>query len=197
MESAELGGGHYIAVRDMEIRGAGEILGAAQSGAVVDVGVDAFRRMLAAAQRQLAKAPAAPADCEVDFGGHARLPAAYCRSAVERMRAYRSLAAAADEDGLEAIRARLADRFGPLPREVRLLLGCHQLRLRAAKLGVLRIAANAAGLRLDFVPEPPCAERLLQAAGTRSDCRFADASLQLRLKGDAYEKLQAAQEFCA
>lgn len=194
--SDHLGGGHYIAVRDMEIRGAGEILGAAQSGAVVDIGVDAFRRMLAAAQRQLAGAPAAAADCEIDFGGHARLPAAYCSSAVERMRVYRALAAKTAPHQLEDMHHKLADRFGPLPREARLLLDCHHLRLRAAPLGMVRIAANAAGLRLEFIAEPPCADQLLTLAGSRPDCRFAASALQLKVAGDAYAKLRAADGFC-
>ena len=191
-EATELGAGHYIAVRDLEIRGAGEVLGEAQSGAVLDVGIEAFRNMVVAASRALGS-HRATSDCEIDFGGEARLPNGYCRNPVERMRAYRALAAAASLDEIEALRARFADRFGPLPLPARLLLDCHRLRLLAAPLGLRRIQSAGAALRLGFVAEPPCADALLALVAGRDDCRFgADATMVVDAAGSHAHRLSVA-----
>ena len=195
-EATHLGSGYQIAVRDLEIRGAGEILGEAQSGAVVDVGIETFKRMLTAAKR-VQDTGTTLADCEVNFGGHARLPTNYCANAVERMRTYRTCAAAADSAKLAELRDQLADRFGPLPAPVRLLLDSHHLRLRAAALGITRIQAFQNGLKVHFLPESPCATALIELVQERTDCRLApDYSLRISQDGDMVAQMRLALEFC-
>ena len=190
--AAELGAGHYIAARDLEIRGAGEVLGEAQSGAVVDVGIEAFRNMVAAACAALGTHNLA-IDCEIDLAGNARLPSNYCRNPVERMRAYRALSAATSFDEIEELRTKFTDRFGPLPLPARLLLDCHRLRLQATPLGLRRIQAAGDELRLSFVENPPCANFVVDLVSSRADCRLnADMSLQVQAEGTHAQRLALA-----
>lgn len=194
--SSQLGGGHYIAARDLEIRGAGELLGDAQSGAVTAVGFETFRHLLAAATRAADGGELVTA-CQVDFGAHARLPARYCSNPVERMRMYRRLAAAADDEAVGALRAEMADRFGPLPGQVRLLLDGQRLRLRAAVLGISRVEATVRSVRLRFVPQPVCVTRLLDLVRERSGCQLLpDNSLRLDNEADMAGQMQLALEVC-
>ena len=195
--SSQLGGGYYIAVRDMEIRGVGEILGDAQSGAVVDVGIEVFKRMLDNAVRSTRPGYTA-GDCETDFGGSARLPASYCANAVERMRMYRRLAATHSAAQLDALGEEMLDRFGAQPQPVRLLLECHRLRLCASAHGITRIQGTAYGLQMSFVADPPCADALLRLIGQRDDLALLpNHGLRISCEAVATQQLQRAFVFCA
>lgn len=195
--SAQLGGGYYIAVRDMEIRGVGEILGEAQSGAVFDVGIEVFKRLLDKAARA-ARDGYAPSDCETDFGGLARLPDNYCANAVERMRMYRRLAAAGNDEQLGVLSEEMLDRFGAHPLPVRMLLESHRLRLRASVLGITKIQRTPQGLHFAFSADPPCADALVQLAHQRNDIALLpDHTLRIKCNDDIAEQQQLAFEFCA
>ncbi len=193
-ETSQLGGGHLIAMRDLEIRGAGELLGTAQSGAVADVGIETFRNMVKRASKlQRGEAPGAQA--AVDLGCAACLPADYCPSPVERMRLYRSFASAAELDEIEQLRTLLADRFGALPSAARMLAATHRLRIIASELGITGIRPAATGLLLSFAARPQCAEALLAAAASRRDCRIQpDQTLLLSCGSDAAARAAAAAE---
>ncbi len=138
---SSLGSGFKIAMRDLEIRGAGNILGAEQSGHITAIGFDLYCQLLkesiARLKGQKPKRPA-PVTLKLDFltdeSGHslARIPAGYIQDHPLRTQAYRKIAGATQLPEIEALRGELRDRYGPLPREVRLLLEVAEVRLHAA-----------------------------------------------------------------
>ena len=195
-ESTHRGGGHYIARRDLEIRGAGEVLGEAQSGVIIGIGMEAFKRMLSTATRS-ARTGRRVADCEVDFGGHARLPAGYCDSAVERMRCYRTLSGMEDAEEVESFREQLADRFGSLPAQARLLVDSHLLRIKANGLGVVSIKASSRGLKMSFGESPSFVDEILAMVDRRDDCRLEpDNGIRIIAGGDMHDQLRRATQVC-
>ncbi len=157
----ELGSGFYLAMHDLEIRGAGEILGEQQSGEIQEIGFSLYARMLDRAVRRLkaGKAPgiedAADISTEVNLHVPALLPAAYCSDVHERLSLYKRLADAETREALDAMREELVDRFGELPEPARALLECHQVRLAARPLGVARVDATHEAVQLQFVKNPP------------------------------------------
>lgn len=196
-ESVHRGGGYYIAQRDLEVRGAGEVLGEAQSGVITGIGMEAFKRMLDAAVRS-ARPGAVTGDCEIDLGGHARLPDKYCASAVERMRCYRTLSAMQETDKVENFREQIIDRFGSLPAQARLLIDSHILRIRANELGITAIKASGKGLKLTLVESPPCVDALLDMANRREDISLLpDNSFRITGEGDVYDQVRRAMDTCA
>ncbi|HEX4926563.1 MAG TPA: transcription-repair coupling factor [Burkholderiales bacterium] len=157
----ELGSGFYLAMHDLEIRGAGEILGEQQSGEMQEVGFSLYARMLDRAVRRLKSGKAAeleePIDVSTEVNLHvpALLPASYCSDVHERLSLYKRLADADDGEMLEALREELVDRFGELPEAARALLECHRVRLAARPLGVARVDATHEAVQLQFVKNPP------------------------------------------
>ena len=144
-EYAGLGEGSRIALRDLEIRGAGNLLGVQQSGHIASVGYEMYCRLLEGAVRRLqGKPPAATRECTVDLPSPAALPAAFVPDVRERIGIYRRLARAAAFEEVEEAVADLRDRFGALPAEAEAL----------ADLARCRVAAAAAGADLVWQPEP-------------------------------------------
>jgi transcription-repair coupling factor (superfamily II helicase) len=168
----ELGAGFQVATHDLEIRGAGELLGEKQSGALAAVGFDTYARILEEAVAELRGQPIKPEhDPDVSVDVPAFLPDDYLPDTGQRLDAYRRLAQARDEDEIAELLAELADRYGPLPEEARLLgevmahktlvrrIGARAYELASARL-VLAVGADA---RLD----PAKVMRLVQAKGSR------------------------------
>jgi len=157
----ELGSGFYLAMHDLEIRGAGEILGEEQSGEMQEVGFSLYARMLERAVRKLkaGKAPEIESDfdlsTEVNLHVPALLPATYCSDVHERLSLYKRLADAETIDALDALREELVDRFGPLPEPARALAECHAVRIAARPLGVARIDVTHEAVQLQFIKNPP------------------------------------------
>jgi transcription-repair coupling factor (superfamily II helicase) len=157
----ELGSGFYLAMHDLEIRGAGEVLGEAQSGEIQEVGFSLYARMLERAVRKLkaGKAPEIEKDfelsTEVNLHVPALLPATYCSDVHERLALYKRLADAETIDALDALREELVDRFGPLPEPAQALMECHRVRIAARPLGVSRIDATHEAVQLQFIKNPP------------------------------------------
>jgi transcription-repair coupling factor (superfamily II helicase) len=157
----ELGSGFYLAMHDLEIRGAGEILGEAQSGEIQEVGFTLYARMLERAVRRLKSGKAAdPGDAidvstEVNLHVPALLPASYCSDVQERLSLYKRLADAQTHETLELLREELVDRFGELPEPARALLECHRVRIAARPLGVARVDATHEAVQLQFIQDPP------------------------------------------
>ena len=134
---AQLGAGFRIALRDLEIRGAGNILGPQQSGHIAAVGYELYRQLLEGAIRRARGEPEPrTSDCYVDLRLPAYFPPGYLPTDAEKMALYRRLSQAHTLEDLEEVRGELRDRFGPLPREARLLLARHALRLQAAEIGI-------------------------------------------------------------
>jgi transcription-repair coupling factor (superfamily II helicase) len=157
----ELGSGFYLAMQDLEIRGAGEILGESQSGEMQEVGFALYAEMLNAAVKSL-KAGKEPdlADgfslgTEIYLHAPALLPEDYCADIHERLVLYKRLANCESAEELEALHEELVDRFGLLPDPAKVLLESHRLRIAGKRLGISRIDAGPESLLLQFVPNPP------------------------------------------
>src|SRR5213075_1814989 len=157
----ELGSGFYLAMHDLEIRGAGEILGDEQSGEIQEIGFSLYTRMLERAVRRLKAGKAADVDDAVDISTEvnlhvpALLPEAYCSDVHERLSIYKRLADAESREALEALAEELIDRFGEMPDPARALIACHQVRLAARPLGVARVDATHEAVQLQFIKNPP------------------------------------------
>jgi transcription-repair coupling factor (superfamily II helicase) len=157
----ELGSGFYLAMHDLEIRGAGEILGEEQSGEIQEVGFSLYTRMLERAVRRLKAGKALDVDDAVDISTEvnlhvpALLPETYCSDVHERLSIYKRLADAGTREELEALTEELVDRFGELPEPARALIQCHEVRLAARPLGVSRVDATHEAVQLQFVKNPP------------------------------------------
>ncbi|HYM91514.1 MAG TPA: transcription-repair coupling factor [bacterium] len=146
-EFVELGSGLRLAMRDLEIRGAGNLLGPEQHGHLAAVGFDLYLRLLEEAVREArGEVVEEPPEVSIDLDVGAYLPDTYIRSPAQRMAAYRQLAAAQTvEEGRAAI-AELRDRYGPLPQPVQHLAEIIRLRALARRAGVASITRDRAGV---------------------------------------------------
>ena len=143
-ESTELGSGIRIAMRDLEIRGAGNLLGVGQSGHIAAVGYDLYCEMVTEAVAELAgKAPDPPAELNLDVPVDAHLPADYVPSESLRFAAYRRLAEADSAEAVADVGAEWLDRFGPLPAAAESLLAVARLRVLCVAVGVADVSVRS------------------------------------------------------
>jgi transcription-repair coupling factor (superfamily II helicase) len=150
-DTTELGSGYRIAMRDLELRGAGDLLGDEQSGHVAAVGFELYCDMLAEAVADLqgAAGPIAPPPApRLDVALDAFVPGAYVGLESAKMEVHRRVALATGVDELRDLETELADRFGPVPEPVANLLAMQELRLAAAPLGAVAIAVGRDAVRL-------------------------------------------------
>jgi transcription-repair coupling factor (superfamily II helicase) len=150
-EYSHLGAGFRIALRDLEIRGAGNILGAEQSGHIQMVGYQMYCELLANAVRQIKGEPieTIPA-AAIDLGFAAFIPKNYIPADRSRMDVYRRIAVVRTVDEIKQLEGELADVYGPLPQEVKLLLDITELRIAAGKSGIKSIVAHGGNLVFSF-----------------------------------------------
>ncbi|HYR00802.1 MAG TPA: transcription-repair coupling factor [Casimicrobiaceae bacterium] len=157
----DLGSGFHLALHDLEIRGAGEVLGESQSGEMQEVGFQLYADMLRAAVSALksGREPdlSAPLGVTTEINLHvpALLPEDYCSDVHERLVLYKRLANCETADELTAMEEELVDRFGKPPEPAQALVACHRLRLAAKPLGVVKIDAAPERSAVQFVKEPP------------------------------------------
>jgi transcription-repair coupling factor (superfamily II helicase) len=157
----ELGSGFYLAMHDLEIRGAGEVLGDSQSGEMQEIGFNLYCAMLDTAVKSLKEGKEPNLDAplgvttEINLHAPALLPSDYCHDVHERLVLYKRLANCGDEDQLQLLQEELIDRFGDLPDATRTLIDCHRLRMLGKPLGIARLDASDAAIQLQFVPNPP------------------------------------------
>ncbi|MEM8483911.1 MAG: transcription-repair coupling factor [Bacteroidota bacterium] len=159
-EFSDLGSGFNIAMRDLDIRGAGNLLGAEQSGFIADVGYETYHRILDEAVQELRSeefkslfkdAPPPPAaDTVIDVEEDAYIPDAYLSNSVERLNLYRRLSEASDNTTLDEMQKEMEDRFGPLPKEVEHLLMATGMRNTAQRLRLSRLVYKNQRLFLVF-----------------------------------------------
>jgi transcription-repair coupling factor (superfamily II helicase) len=143
-EHTELGSGFKIAMRDLEIRGAGNLLGGDQSGHIAAVGYDLYVQMVAEAVAELkGETPREPAEIKLDLPVTANLPADYVGREDLRLEAYRRLATVTTHAAVDDIEAEWTDRYGPLPEPARALLRIAHLRAECARLGIRDVAVVA------------------------------------------------------
>jgi len=153
-EFSQLGSGFKIAMRDLEIRGAGNLLGPEQHGFVASVGFELYMQMLqdAVQEAQGQQAPERP-QVSVDLPVSAYLPEAYAPDLNQRIELYRRLAAAPDEQRVERLAEEIADRFGrPLPNPVANLVRLAKLKARCAASGVARVSTEGQLIALHLIP---------------------------------------------
>jgi transcription-repair coupling factor (superfamily II helicase) len=152
----DLGAGFHLAMHDLEIRGAGELLGDSQSGEMQEIGFSLYSDMLNHAVKQLkaGKEPDlnAPLGVTTEINLHvpALLTNAYCPDVHERLVIYKRLANANNDDELDNLQEELIDRFGLLPEQGEALMACHRLRIAAKPLGINKIDASDSAIQLHF-----------------------------------------------
>ncbi len=169
----ELGAGFRIAMRDLEIRGAGNILGRQQSGHIVNVGYDLYCKLLETTVKELRNEPVVERiEVDVDIGLDAHLPTDYVPDDRQRMDIYRKLARAEDHGQLSAVADETADRFGQPPAPARRLLVKHELRIHIEPYGITTLARRKGYLLINFLD------------ATRLRERFAPAGRDLRILDD-------------
>ena len=157
----ELGSGFYLAMHDLEIRGAGEVLGDKQSGEIHEIGYQLYTEMLNRAVKSLrsGKEPdllsPLQATTDVNLGIPALLPNDYCPDVHERLSMYKRFAGTNDFSELMALREELVDRFGDLPDQAKSFYETHRLRLEMADFGIKKIDATPASIQIQFIPNPP------------------------------------------
>jgi transcription-repair coupling factor (superfamily II helicase) len=188
----ELGAGYAIALKDLELRGAGNILGADQSGFVHAVGLDTYTRLLEDTIRRLREDKSAekhpPTDVAVE--GSSYLPDSYIADASQKLHLYRRLSRVEQLSEVTAMAAEIRDRYGPPPAEVERLLAAASLRLLGTTLGIERITIQRDAARVSF--REGVFARLVALQGAFRDRqveievrRASPLSFIMRLKGEA------------
>ncbi|WP_418992762.1 transcription-repair coupling factor [Alistipes sp.] len=169
-EFSDLGSGFNIAMQDLDIRGAGNLLGAEQSGFIADIGFETYQKImneavaelraeglhvagLSADEEQVVGRMRYIDDALIDIEVEAGLPDSYVAQQAERLKLYRELDSIQDEEALQAFESRLADRFGPLPRAATELLNVVRLRWEAIRLGMERVKVKNGLMIVHFVGE--------------------------------------------
>jgi len=151
--NTELGSGYQVALHDLELRGAGNLLGADQSGYAHAVGMDTYLRMMDDAVRRLRAGSTETRDFgepDVSLPGSAYIPDGYVSDSAQKLHLYRRLSKLSERDDVERLRDEMVDRFGPLPEEVERLLDAHVLRMLGQRLGIERIYVRDREGRLTF-----------------------------------------------
>ncbi|MDO9252543.1 MAG: transcription-repair coupling factor [Hydrogenophaga sp.] len=157
----ELGSGFYLAMHDLEIRGAGEVLGENQSGNMLEVGFQLYNEMLNEAVRSLkaGREPdlLSPLSVTTDINLHAPalLPSDYCGDVHLRLSFYKKLATAKTTDQVDGLLEEIVDRFGKLPSQAQTLIDVHRLRCISAPYGVVKVDAAPGVTNITFKANPP------------------------------------------
>jgi len=158
----ELGSGFFLAMHDLEIRGAGEVLGENQSGEILEIGFAMYTNMLNAAVKALKAGEQIPdltaplsITSEINLRAPALLPNDYCPDVHERLTLYKRLANCDTEDDLREMQEELIDRFGELPSQAQALVETHRLRIAGKSVGIAKLDAGPSSIQLTLIPNPP------------------------------------------
>jgi len=199
----DLGVGFQLAMHDLEIRGAGEMLGESQSGEMHEVGFNLYTEMLNSAIKSLkaGKEPdiAEPLHVTTEINLHtpALLPHDYCADVHERLVLYKRLAHCESTSALDTLHEELIDRFGLPPPQTKALLDTHRLRILAQPLGIARIDASSESVTLQFIKNPPIDPgRIIALIQTKRHYQLAGPDkLKVAVSSaDAVRRAQAVQE---
>ncbi|AGY58762.1 transcription-repair coupling factor [Gloeobacter kilaueensis] len=172
-EFTQLGSGYQLAMRDMEIRGVGNLLGAEQSGQVNQIGFDLYMELLEEAIQEIRgrKLPKVE-DTQIDLRVTAFIPADYIVDLEQKMRAYRQVALATDRHQLQQVALEWTERYGPLPVAAQQLLRVMELKQVARALGFSRIRPEATNVVLETPMEAPAWEQIAQSLPAEVRGRF-------------------------
>lgn len=160
---SDLGSGFNIAMQDLDIRGAGNLLGAEQSGFITDMGFETYQKILSEAMEELGvetglasrgASESYVADCTIETDQVALIPDSYISMTAEKIRIYKELDSLVSDDGIEAMKSRLADRFGLLPPELEALMEIVRIRHLGEKLGFDKIIIKNGILIAFFISNP-------------------------------------------
>ena len=195
----ELGSGFYLAMHDLEIRGAGEVLGENQSGNMMEVGFQLYNDMLAEAVRSL-KAGREPdllsplaAATEINLHAPALLPDSYCGDVHTRLSLYKRLATAEKPEAIDAMLEEITDRFGKLPPQGQTLFDVHRLRVLARPYGVVKVDAAPKLMVISFRANPPVdAMKIIELVQKNRHIKLAGND-KLRIERDTPEPKDRAQ----
>ncbi len=147
----ELGSGFKIALKDLEVRGAGNLLGREQSGDILSVGFDLYLKLLDEAIRRIDDQDAEPDEevyLELQYSGF--IPDSYVSEPAEKMELYKRVAAISTEEELESVAGEIQDRFGPLPEEVHSLISLAEIRVICKRLNIVSLRERSGELELEF-----------------------------------------------
>ncbi|MHB1174142.1 MAG: transcription-repair coupling factor [Sulfuriferula sp.] len=176
----DLGAGFYLAMHDLEIRGAGEVLGDSQSGSMQEIGFSLYNDMLNHAVAALKKGIEPDMNqplgitTEINLHTPALLPDSYCGDIHERLVLYKRFANCSDSDELDDMHTELVDRFGLLPEPAQALLESHRLRLLAKPLGIAKLDTSSEAINIQFIPNPPInPARIIELIQTRRNFKLA------------------------
>ena len=187
-QNNELGAGMAVALKDLEIRGAGNVLGVEQSGHVAGVGFDLYVRLVgeaveayrAAADGQTVTTAEEPKDVRIDLPVDAHLPPDYIASDRLRLEAYRRLAAAASDGEIDAVVEELTDRYGALPEPALRLVAVARLRLLCRAAGIIEVSApSAATVRVSPITLPDSAQVRLKRMYPAASYRATTSTVQV------------------
>ena len=191
-EFSDLGAGFKIAALDLELRGAGNILGGEQHGHIEAVGFDMYVRMLEEAVQEL-RGEEVPLEVHstLNLGLDIRIPAEYISDEHQRLRAYKRIADVASPEEAEKVLAELSDRYGPAPDAVRNLLDFSLLKSAAQKLGIEAVDRRGGALNLKFHEASKIdPARLMNLVSNTSGAQFTPAGV-LRIPLDGTQNAAA------
>ncbi len=195
----ELGSGFYLAMHDLEIRGAGEVLGENQSGNMLEVGFQLYNEMLSEAVRALKNGEEPDllsplsATTEINLHAPALLPDDYCGDVHLRLSFYKKLATAKTGDQIDALLEEIVDRFGKLPAQAQTLIDVHRLRVQARSYGVTKVDAAPGVTHISFKANPPFdAMRIIELVQKNKHIKLAGND-RLRIERDLPEPKARAQ----
>jgi transcription-repair coupling factor (superfamily II helicase) len=195
----ELGSGFYLAMHDLEIRGAGEVLGEHQSGNMMEVGFQLYNEMLGEAVRAL-RAGEEPdllspltAVTEINLHAPALLPDTYCGDVHTRLNLYKRLATCDRGEQLDRLLEEITDRFGKLPTQGQTLFDTHRLRVLSQPYGVQKIDAGPKQMSITFRPNPPVdAQRIIELVQKNRHIKLAGND-KLRIEREIADPRERAQ----
>jgi transcription-repair coupling factor (superfamily II helicase) len=199
--SGDLGAGFMLSSHDLEIRGAGELLGDDQSGQIQEIGFTLYTELLERAVNALKSGKQPELDAPIDMGPEvdlqtpALIPEDYLPDIHARLVLYKRIASAETQDDLRELQVEMIDRFGLLPEPVKTLFSVTELKQQAEKLGIRKIEASAAGGRLVFSAEPVInTEQLITLIQTEAQIYKFDGADKLRFV-KAFATIQDKLEF--
>ncbi len=183
-EFTQLGSGYQLALRDLDIRGAGDILGAEQSGHVAAVGFDLYLEMLQEAIQEV-RGQEIPTvdDTQIDLNLTAFIPANYMPNLEQKLAAYRTLATAENAQAIDQIEQQWTQLYGPLPPPVTQLILVMRVKLLAKHLGISRIRADQPHVILETRMAEPAWQQLLQGLPPKLHSRFVYTPGKITVRG--------------
>ncbi|MDO8926205.1 MAG: transcription-repair coupling factor [Sideroxyarcus sp.] len=200
----QLGSGFFLAMHDLEIRGAGEVLGESQSGEMQEIGFSLYNDMLSAAISSLRQghepdmAHPLGVTTEINLHTPALLPNDYCGDIHQRLVIYKRLAHCNTQQDLDDMQQELIDRFGLLPEPAQTLLDSHRLRIMAKPLGISKVDASSEAIVIQFVPNPPIDPmKVITMIQSKRHIKMAGQDkLRIELKyGDLQQRVLAVKNF--